>query len=216
MARLNTAAALVVIGLWAGGCTYAATNGLSPHRNASISSVNQPVVQRTDYVFDVAAAGSVPSPEIARLDAWFQSLSVGYGDRISIDGYADDGARQDIARLAGTYGLLLSEGAPTTAGQIPPGSVRVIVSRSSASVPGCPQWNPSEIGARITTSPNYGCAVNTNIAAMIANPNDLVIGQVGDASVDAATAARAIQTYRTKQPTGAGPLKQEATKGDGQ
>lgn len=216
MARVPTVAALALAGLAAGGCVPDAP--LSPHMNPSISSVQQPVVQRNDYLLDLATTGNgVSQGELDRLDAWFQSMALDYGDRISVDSGSgqpvDLATQRDVARVAGNYGMLLSDGAPVTTGQIAPGSVRVIVSRTTASVPGCPQWDPAEIGARITTSPNYGCATNSNLAAMIADPNDLVVGRTGDPSVDAATASKAIRTYRAKTPTGVGEVKQETTGG---
>lgn len=210
MARIFTVAALAAAGLAAGGCMGTGPE-LSAEFNPTVYSVNQPVVQRTDYVFDLAPGAG--AAELERLDGWFQSIELGYGDRISIDsaGYGDPRTRAAVAGVAEAYGLLLSEGAPVTAGS--GGGVRVIVSRATASVPGCPNWDPSEIGARVTTSPNYGCAYNSNLAAMIANPADLVSGQVGATSVDAATSSKAIKTYRTKEPTGAGALKKENTQG---
>jgi len=47
---------------------------------------------------------------------------------------------------------------------------------------------------------------------MIANPNDLVQGQDGTAN-GAATATRAIRSYRTVVPSGQGGLQQTSTTG---
>ena len=185
-------------------------------RNPGLNSVNQPVVQRVDYVIDIASHGNgVPDSELYRLSDWFESLRLGYGDAVSVDaGYGDERARQDVAGVAAEYGLLLNNGAPITAGAVPSGAVRVIVSRSEASVPGCPNWEDSrDIGNRITTSSNYGCAVNSNLASMVADPNDLVLGQVGSGRNNAATASKAIKLYREAQPTGADGLKETVTKG---
>lgn len=216
MARLLTSAALLALGLSAGACGPV-TNGLSPHYNPSISSVNQPVVQRTDYVLDVTStAKGVPASEQDRLSDWFASLQLGYGDSVSVDepaGYANARSRTDVAKVAASYGLLLNEAVPVTAGAVQPGSVRVVVSRTAASVPGCPQWNGEEVGARLRTMPNYGCATNSNLAAMIADPSDLVLGRSGNDAGDASTATKAIKTYRDKQPTGQGGLKIESTGG---
>lgn len=185
--------------------------------NPTLNSVNQPVVQRTDYVIDLASTGSgIPDGELHRVSEWFDSLRLGYGDRVSVDtgSYDDARARQDLAGVAAEYGLLLTEGAPVTSGAVQPGSVRVIVSRSVATVAGCPNWSEAtESGNRTTTGSNYGCAVNSNLAAMIANPEDLVLGQVGVGSGDAATASKAIKQYRTTPPTGAQGLKETVTKG---
>ena len=51
-----------------------------------LDSLNQPVVQRTDYVIDLGTAGNgVADREVGRLADWFESLRVGYGDRIAVD-----------------------------------------------------------------------------------------------------------------------------------
>ena len=43
---------------------------------------------------------------------------------------------------------------------------------------------------------NYGCAVNSNIAAMVANPQDLVHGREGSGVGRCRTAAKAVESYR--------------------
>lgn len=204
MSRIPSFAALLAAGLAAGACAPT-TNGLTAASNPSLYSVHQPVVQRTDYVLDIGTGpGGVPPSELQRLNAWFASIDLRYGDRIFVDepqGYSTPGVRRDVAEVAGRYGLLLSEAAPITSGAVQPGSVRVIASRSTASVPGCPNWTGTGIAATTTTSSNFGCAINSNIAAMVANPNDLVLGQTGSGSGNAATATRAIKTYRDTPPT---------------
>lgn len=181
-----------------------------------LAAVNAPVVSRADYVFDAAAPGGNLDPtEAARLDGWFRGLELGYGDSIALDGADASSARADVARIAGRYGLLVSDGAPVTAGAIPPGAVRVVVSRTRASVPGCPNWsersNPNYNNKLMS---NYGCGVNANLAAMVANPADLVSGRESGL-VDPATGTRAIQSYRAQKPTGEGGLKDISTKGGG-
>ena len=180
-----------------------------------VSSVNVPVVARADYVFDAAAPdGSLGPSEEARLDAWFRSLQLGYGDSIYVDGPYVDGARGDVARVAGRYGMLVSNGAPVTAGAVAPGSVRVVVSRARASVPSCPNWSvPSQPNLENASMSNFGCGVNSNLAAMIANPQDLVSGREGSGVGDTLTASKAVETYRKAPPTGLGGLKDISTKG---
>lgn len=178
-----------------------------------VSAVNVPVVSRSDYALDLAApGGSLPSSEAARLDGWFAGLGLGYGDDIYVDGPDAYGAREEVARVAGKYGLLISNGAPVTAGAISPGSVRVVVSRTRASVPGCPNWSvpsqPNFDNAQIT---GFGCSVNSNLAAMIGNPEDLVHGREGGVS-DARTGTKAVDTYRKATPSGTSGLKDISTK----
>jgi pilus assembly protein CpaD len=148
--------------------------------NRGLSSVHQPVVQRTDYVYDVAGQGGLERSDLQRLAGWFEAMKLGYGDRVSVDTTsAGDtrASREAVASLAARYGLLLDETAPLTAGEIAPGNVRVVVSRIKASVPNCPDWSrASQPDMTGHASSNYGCATNSNLAAMIANPEDLVSG----------------------------------------
>ena len=206
MKRSLTALALV-------GCTMLAACGT---QNRSLESVHQPVVSRTDFVFDVAAPGErFADSDASRLGAWFDSLNLRYGDRVSVDtqGYSV-GARDAVGVVAARDGLLVDETAPVTQGIIPPGAVRVVVSRMAATVPNCPDWSrrstPNFDGHSMS---NYGCAVNSNIAAMVADPRDLISGRAAPASVDAALSSKAIGTYRKAPNSGASGLKPETTKG---
>ena len=180
--------------------------------NKSLNSVNQPVVQRSDYVLDLSAQNGLSPAERSRLDAWFRSLNLGYGDRITVDEPYRSAARVDVARIAAEYGLLLTDGAPITAGEIAPGSVRVIVSRSFAYVPNCPRWSGS--GKNNQMSPGYGCATNSNLAAMIADPSDLVLGQAGSRT-DATDAARVVKEYRNRTLSGINKVTAESSASGG-
>ena len=196
-----------------GACAY--HPGDDPARG--LEAVNAPVVARNDYVFDASAPGGSLGPaEAARLDAWFRSLDLGYGDTITLDGAYAEAARADVARVAGQYGMLVTTGTPVTEGRIPDGAVRVVVSRTRADVPGCPNWSePAQPNYNNKMMPNFGCAVNGNLAAMVANPTDLIHGREGSGVTDAATASRAVQSYRTQKPTGEQGLEQVQTKKGG-
>ncbi len=89
-----------------------------------------------------------------------------------------------------------------TEGPVGPG-VRVIVTRGTASVPGCPIWEDPLVGAPEQTSTNHGCATNTNLARMIADPNDLVRGQTAHGDRDFLSGTKPVRGYRDRQPTGA-------------
>lgn len=203
------------------GCSTAVGRDLP---DKGVNSVNVPVVTTADYVFDAAAPGGILAPgESDRLNGWFQGLGLGYGDAVYVDGAYNNAARQQVAAIAGQYGLLVSDGAPITQGSVQPGSVRVVVSRRRAEVPGCPNWNgASSPNFENRSMSNYGCAYNTNLAAMVANPEDLLHGREGSAAIDASTGAKAIQMYRNWPLTGVvegqtrRPLKQveKSTKDD--
>ena len=211
--KMRNSIAIVLLASAVAGCNT--TPGDVPARG--MMALNQPVVSRTDYAMDVAApGGGLPSSEEARLDAWFRSLGLGYGDSIYVDGdYAGD-ARQDVARVAGRYGMMVSASAPVTAGNVQPGTVRVVVSRTRASVPGCPNWDrPASPDYDNTQMSNYGCAVSGNIAAMIADPQDLVRGRDAGPVVDTITSGKAVGSYRAQAPTGEKGLQEINTKGGG-
>ena len=195
------------------GCTGSA------HTNTGLDSVHQPIVRNAIYQFDVATSGGeLPPSEHGRLQGWLDAMGVRYGDRIAIEDpspYGSTMARSSIRAMIERRGLLLSDAVPVTTGTVAPGNLRVIVTRATASVPGCPDWSSkSSINFNNATSSNYGCATNSNLAAMVADPNDLIKGTSGDHQ-DPASATRAIKTYREKPPTGAGELKQTSTNGGG-
>lgn len=213
MARIASLAAVVAIGAALALPSAASAKKPRERHDASrgLDSLNQPVVQRTDYLLDLADNGGLAEGDMGRLDAWFESLGLGYGDQV----YADQGTgagRQDVARVAAAYGLLMSPGAPVLEGEVPMGAVRVIVSRTTASVPTCPNYR-SKNGPSATSS-NYGCGVNSNLAAMIADPNDLVLGQAGSVYGDTNTSTKAIRVWRQTEPTGSRGLTNVSTKGN--
>jgi len=136
--------------------------------------------------------------EQARLADWFDTMQIGYGDRIAIDDPVNSpAAREDVAAIASRHSLLLADGAPITEGYLDPGRIRVVVTRASANVPGCPDWSDqvrTSLGNH--TSDGYGCAINSNLAAMIANPEHLLEGAHGTGETMVGTSNRAIEAYR--------------------
>lgn len=192
-------AGAVALGLALAGC------GGMP-QNQSLYSTKQPVVERTNYAFDVQAGpGGLTIAEQQRLDGWFEAMDLRYGDRVSIDDPMASAATRDVvAALAGRRGILVSNEAPATAGYVQPGSARVIITRSKASVAGCPDWSvKSEMNYTNATYPGYGCSTNTNMAAMIADPEDLISGDQGSGETYVRRSSQAVEAYREKAPTGA-------------
>lgn len=191
---------------------------LTPFNNPSVYSLHQPVVQRSDFVLDLRAdAGGLAAGERERLLSWFESIELQYGDRLFVDepaGYGGGAARANVSTILADYGLGLTEGAPVTTGEVAPGSIRVIASRATASVPSCPNWEDNVRFSSSSLSTNYGCAANSNLAAMVADPNDLVLGQPGSLRSSANTASRAIRVFRERQPTGSQTLQATSSRGN--
>ncbi|TPG13732.1 CpaD family pilus assembly protein [Sphingomonas oligophenolica] len=196
-----------------------AIGGCMGTENRGLESVHQPVIARTDYAIDLAVrGGTLATGERQRLTGWMNVMKLGFGDRISIDdpAYEGPGARGDVAAVVASYGLLLAEEPPVAAAPITPGTIRVVVSRMRASVPGCPDYSrDSSHEFNGNASSNYGCATNSTLAAMIARPEDLVRGRAADSSLDPATSTKAIDAYRKATPTGNGnTVKTESAKGN--
>lgn len=182
--------------------------------NRGVNTVHQPVVSYSSYTYDVRSGynGELTRDEGVRLEGWLNSIDIGYGDRVAIatnSGYYGPAMRDGIALVVARHGLLVEEDASAQAGLAPEGSIRLIVRRATASVPGCPDWSQTaESNGMNSTSSNFGCATNSNLAAMVANPEDLVRGARSESDLRTATSNRAIQTYREKEPSGSGDLKQ--------
>lgn len=187
--------------------------------NSTLNSVHQPVVERTTYSLDLATiAGTLPEAEQVRLGDWFTALGLGYADRIALSGASGSGSvRADIAALAGRFGVLMSEPSSAPGSPAEPGLIRVSVTRSHAFVPGCPDWSgKSAANLGNATSSSFGCAVNGNLAAMVADPEHLLRGAEGSGATVAMSAAKAIATYRDQEPTGAAGLAELSSRGDDQ
>lgn len=183
--------------------------------NTSLESVHQPIVRNAIHSFDVSTAnGELPPSEQGRLQGWFDAMGIRYGDRIAVEDpsvYGSSAAITTIRSMVSRRGLILSEAVPVTAGTLSQGQLRVTVTRASASVPGCPDWaSKSSINMKNATSANYGCATNSNLAGMVADPNDLIKGAT-DQRNDPTAATKPIRTFREKIPTGAGELRGEST-----
>jgi pilus assembly protein CpaD len=211
--RSNSALAAVValsLGLGLAAC------GDTPN-NTSLYSVKQPVIERHNYTLDLAAgAGGLTVPEQQRLAEWFETMNLRYGDRVSIDGaVGSDAVHEDVAAIAGRHGLLVAEGAPVTNGFVEPGMVRVVVTRSRAHVPGCPDWS-DQLATNLenATADGFGCSINGNMAAMIADPQHLLHGVEGTGETVVASSTKAIESYREAAPTGKAGLPAISTGGN--
>ncbi|WDA39897.1 CpaD family pilus assembly protein [Erythrobacter sp. BLCC-B19] len=201
----------LTLGLGLAGC------GGMP-QNTSLYSVKQPVVERTNMTLDVATTtAGLPISEQQRLNGWFETMDLRYGDRIAIENPGQNPAVTNAIRdLAARYGLMISDTAPVTAGYLQPGQARVVITRSSASVPGCPDWSAkSDMNYSSGLSPSFGCAINGNLAAMVADPQDLLEGKKGASETVIATSNKAISTYRDMEPTGASGLMDASAGGGG-
>ncbi len=175
--------------------------------SAEVSSEHVPVVSQQYLTHDMAFGprGDLSAAELNELDQWFESIDVRYGDRVSVDqtGAGENPLRKAaISRVLGTRGLMLASESPATAPAITAGTVRVVVVRATASVPECPDVdNAPNPDPTVSKTSNYGCATSSNLAAMIADPNDLLSGK--DFSGEGSErAAKAIAKQRATMTNG--------------
>lgn len=210
--RRNSAAVLALsLGMALSACNQTPVN-------TSLYSIKQPVVERNNFTLDIAASASgLQVVEQQRLEDWFDSLGLKYGDRIAIDGAAgNDALREDVAAIAARRGLLMADGAPVTSGFVQPGSARVVVTRTTASVPGCPDWQEHfATNLENATSDGFGCAVNSNFAAMVADPEHLLHGAEGNGETVVMSSTKAIESYREQDVTGSQGLSAVSTQSGG-
>ncbi|MFM7403774.1 MAG: CpaD family pilus assembly protein [Erythrobacter sp.] len=195
-------AVALALGLGLAGCGGMPTN-------QSLYSIKQPVVERTNMTLDVTTSSSgLPISEQQRLNGWFETMELRYGDRIAVENPSQNPAVTNAVRdLAARYGLMISNTAPVTQGFLQPGQARVVITRATARVPGCPDWSAnSDLNYNNGLSSNYGCATNSNMAAMIADPQDLLEGKKGSGDRLTDTSDKAIKAYSDMAPTGAGGL----------
>jgi len=110
--------------------------------NRSMYSVHQPVVEQVNYTLDLTTGGAgLAYGEENRLAGWLDAMGLKYGDKIYVDDpTGSPSVRGAVDAVASAHGILLSADAPITAGYVPAGTVRVVMTRTKASVPTCPQW----------------------------------------------------------------------------
>lgn len=195
------------------GLALAGCGGMPSNR--SLYSVHEPVVEQSNYALDIAAgSGGMSFSEQRRLAGWFEAMDLGYGDRVYIDDPMNSTATRDaIETIVARHGILLErESGPATAGYLNNGAARVVISRHKAAVPGCPDWSAkSDVNLGNATSTNYGCAVNSNLAGMVANPEHLLHGAEGTGETVVMSSSKAITSYRSQKPSGEGGLSSTGT-----
>lgn len=201
-------AASIAIGL--AGCGTGSSN-------PSLNSVRQPVVERSTFALDLPRVGDgLTPPELARLDQWFTGIGLDRNDRITVVTGADmPRLMGEITRVAAIHGVASEvKFASDLAQDVAPGAARIVVSRSRAHVPGCPDWSDkSTVSLSNATSSGFGCAINGNLAAMVADPEHLLAGVEGPATSESLAASKAIAAYRDAKPTGATGLVEVSSGG---
>jgi pilus assembly protein CpaD len=185
-------------------------------------------VDRAEYrhvIYFETDRAELPSLEQDRLLAFLRSAGPSGRDSVRIEGHADERASdlynlelsarriQGVQRFLRAQGLdevevvsAFGEAVPAVPGSTPEAwrqnrRVELVVERYLVTLPGCPDWSRRS-GTDFANLPhsNFGCATQTNLGLMIAEPRDLVRGRtLGPA--DGIQQAEGVVRYREgKQP----------------
>ena len=186
-------------------------------RNATLYSTHQPEVSHSTLSLDLPATAEGLAPaQQQQLAAWFTAMDLRYGDRVTVADPLDrPTTHAAVADVASGFGIaqIGKAAAPAEAEGLAPGSLRVTLTRASATVPHCPDWSANAASnPRDGTSSNFGCAINGNLAAMVANPEDLLRGARTTGHTSAMSAEKAIAAWRLSPPTTPGTAKDSSTR----
>jgi len=153
------------------------------------NAIEVSVTQRTLAVHFDPGETAPRAKDLEALNVLLASHDIAQGDAVRIERATSVLAD---ARARGLAGALARQGVrPTVAapGGAPEGELRLVVEHASATAPNCPNWTKPPGNDSANTLPSdFGCASAIDLAAMVADPRDLVEGRplapvVGDAAV---------------------------------
>lgn len=162
-------------------------------------------VQRVQFTHDVLFApgnAQITSTEASRLSGFLARQQVGYGDRVTVLVPGDD-PRLDARRISAVVERLGREGIDAERGVARAQSgVQLVVSRSVAVPPPCPDWRKADNDGDPSNTPmsNMGCANMRNLSLMVADPTELVAGRPLDGGSGEPLAA-GVERYRAGKTT---------------
>ena len=183
------------------GCATPAAEPPAPARiSESPAAIDVTVARRVLTMHFLAESLTPSSGQVEAFNGLLGAGDVGRGDRVVIERGAGLLADTRARLLAGA---LTREGlnpVVTAAADVADSELRLVVEHAEAAVRGCPDWSrPPGDHADNALPRDFGCASAVDLAAMVADPRDLVEGRplapvVGDA------ATLAIHRYRTGAP----------------
>ena len=139
--------------------------------------------------------------EKSSLNAFIYQEKIGYGDELYFDFAPGDpntwAKKQALDDYLKTIGVWV-DGVSQSGNVSDPSTVMFVVTRYSASTPDCLALSrESFIPTELETNKIFGCITASNLAAHVANPKDLMVGQADTRPLGYATMF-AIQLYRSR------------------
>lgn len=189
------------------------------------SSPKQLEVDRAEYrhsVYFPTDRAAIPASERARLLSFLETVRPAGRDSIRLEGHADERAselynlelatrrNERVEALLEEAGLgdlhittvAYGEAVPAVPSTGPAAwrlnrRVELVLERHLVTLPACPDWS-RQSGTDFSNQPhsNFGCATQTNLGLMVAEPKDLVRGRTL-APADGVHQAEGVVRYRT-------------------
>jgi pilus biogenesis lipoprotein CpaD len=215
---------LSVLGLGLGACTPSL--GPQENLGwIEASSPKQLEVDRAEYrhsIYFPTDSSAFPPAERARLLTFLETVRPGGRDSIRLEGHADERASEQynielatsraervaaFLKEAGLGDLTITavafgESVPAAPSHGPAAwrlnrRVELVMERYLVTLPACPDWS-RQSGTDFSNQPhsNFGCATQSNLGMMVAEPKDLVSGRTL-APADGVHQAEGIVRYRT-------------------
>jgi pilus assembly protein CpaD len=149
-------------------------------------------------IFFARGAKKLTATQATGIMNFLEASKIGEGDSVTVEGSGASSltaARQ--AAVVGELKRLGIDAAPGMDTKLAADSVRIHADHAIAAAPPCPNWSKPEADEpNNTPSSNYGCATEANLAAMIANPADLVKPKAS-AAADGFVLAHGVELYRS-------------------
>jgi pilus assembly protein CpaD len=199
--RTITARFLLLAGmLLASGCDT--TDASGPAELSAPLPPKRTKVELVTFDHDIhfaRGAKAVAPGEAVGLASFLKSNAIGDNDTVTVgspDGSSSLAAARQTAVLAAlknfhVHAVATADTAPAS------GSVRIHVSHAVVTAPRCPDWSKPEADEPTNApSSNYGCSNEANLAAMVADPTDLIEGKASD-KADGVALARGVDLYRS-------------------
>jgi pilus assembly protein CpaD len=147
--------------------------------NAGLDSMFKATVTLQETTHQLSFAnGKLSAIEEVNLAAFLSASGLRYADRLTLrisEPAMSNGYRSSINIVLGRFGLSISN-VETIIG-LQTGKAILAVSRPTVTLPECGiHSGPNGLNSNNENMSNYGCATRSNLAAMVANPADLVSG----------------------------------------
>jgi pilus assembly protein CpaD len=193
---------LALLGVLAlSGCSADTIAGRAPLSDPVAPKQNMVAFASFDHDIHFASGSTVlASGEAQSLDAFVRNSAIGDSDDVTIGLSAGDNAALAAARQASVLAAIRHLHVPVLPASDPAqgrNAIRLRVARYVVSPPRCPDWSKPEADEP-TNSPSsdFGCANETSLALMVANPRDLLRGTPAPGA-DGEALARGVMLYRS-------------------